>query len=154
MPYRGLYRGTAASDNAGYLQEERVMQRLKMRPDLVMPVGVDRILTRRIKANLSVLRRVQALQDSGELKLCPEALERAKQRVKRLLEEIRTSRRKTDKGEKTAKLKVWEERKKMIRDRVARALHGKPMRSPEQVLGELVRRIQRLGGEEKATDRV
>jgi hypothetical protein len=118
-----------------------------------MPVGVDGILTRRIKANLSILRRVQALQDGGKLQLRPEALERGKQRVKRLLEDIRTSRRKTNKGEKTAKLKMWEERKKMIRDRVARALHGKPMRSPEQVLGELVKRIQRLGGEEKATDR-
>ena len=128
------------------------MQRLKMRPDLVMPTSVDRILTRRIKANLSVVRRVQSLHDRGELVLRPGALERGQQRVMRLLDEIKLSRRKADKGAKSDKLRLWNERKKLIRNRVTQTLKSMPMRAPEQVLEDLAKRINRLEDDKNATE--
>jgi hypothetical protein len=128
------------------------MQRLRARPDLVMPASVDGILTRRIKANLSAVRAIQSLHERGELVLRAGALERGKQRVEQLVAEIRRSRRKAGKGPKSAKLAAWEERKKLIRDRVAQALQGIPMRAPEQVLRDLAGRIKRLGDESGKAD--
>ena len=82
----------------------------------------------------------------------PGALERGQQRVMRLLDEIKLSRRKADKGAKSDKLRLWNERKKLIRNRVTQTLKSMPMRAPEQVLEDLAKRINRLEDDKNATE--
>jgi hypothetical protein len=116
-------------------------------------MAVDRILTRPLKANLSLLRHLQEMRKSGRLKFSPEALERGRRRAKKLIDDVRRARRNKANSKRIENLKLWEECKKRIRKAVSGSLAKRPMRSPDQVLGDLVKRVKRLPEERKAPDR-
>lgn len=113
-------------------------------------MGADRVLGRRVEANLSALQQVSRMRSRGELAIADAAGEEGRLRARRVVDTARAARRAGKRGD-PAKAAAWDRRKKRIGERVEQALDRSALRSPEQVLEDLGELALRRGEKECET---